>query len=122
MATEQFSNKTMKTTASKNSQKVILKNIAEKINKSLAIFNRHDEEENNDRAEVNDDQVRVIPAETVNFFSGIVMEIVMKVISQYRKKYENLIWYIETKPVLKWDKNHEMYWTNAPVVIINFIY
>lgn len=110
----------MKTTASKNSQKVILKNIAEKINKSLAIFNYSEEEERSNRAFVDGEQVKVVPSEYSNFFTGASMSTILETINAYTKKYENLIWSIDTKPVLKWDKNHEMYWVHAPQVIINF--
>lgn len=110
-----------KTNASKSSQKVILENIAEKINKSLEIFNAGSEEnEYYHRAFIENDVVKVVPDEKTNFFSGAVMETIMKTIEAYRKKYDNLIWGVDTTPVMKHDLKGEIYWLHAPQISINF--
>lgn len=105
-----------KVITSNASQKVILKNIVKKINEAVSIFDREDTKKN--RAVIKDDKV-IMMAEKYSFFTGCEMEIIMDVIASYRKKYKNLVWSMDTAPVLK-ELNHEHYFVYVPQVNIYF--
>lgn len=107
--------------ATQSSQKTILKNIAEKINASLSIYNHWgEEEESKNRAIIDKNVVMVLPSEKLNMMSGAVMETIMETIEAYRKKYDNLLWGLHTTPVLKTDPKGKTFWTHAPMIVINF--